>query len=164
MSRAGDLEALARRVGDALRRRGGQVATAESCTGGWVAKEITGIAGSSDWFDRGFITYSDQAKQDLLGVREETLRRHGAVSEATVKEMAEGALDRSGALVALSISGIAGPGGGTPAKPVGLVCLGWALRDGASVTRSERFGGDRDAVRAQAVAAALQGVLDVLGD
>ena len=156
------LAQLARQVGEALRRHGGQVATAESCTGGWVAKEITGIAGSSDWFDRGFITYSDQAKQDLLGVREETLRQQGAVSEATVKEMAEGALVRSSALVALSISGIAGPGGGSPAKPVGLVCFGWAVRDGASVTRSERFGGDRDAVRSQAVAFALQGVLDVL--
>ncbi len=159
-----ELETLARRVGERLRRQGLQLATAESCTGGWVAKEMTGIAGSSAWFDRGFVTYSDLAKQELLGVREQTLVAHGAVSEATVREMAEGALARSRATISLSISGIAGPGGGTPEKPVGLVCFGWAVRDGETRTAQQRFGGDRDAVRAQAVAYALQGVLDALGE
>ncbi len=159
-----DLEALARRVGEQLQARAGALTTAESCTGGWVAKEVTGIPGSSAWFDRGFVTYSDAAKQDLLGVDEATLQAQGAVSEATVAEMATGALARSTALVSLSISGIAGPGGGTPEKPVGLVCFGWGLRDGAVTTDTLGFDGDRDAVRAQAVAHALEGVLHVLGD
>ena len=159
-----DLEALAHRVGERLRQRGARLATAESCTGGWVAKEVTGIAGSSVWFDRGFVTYSDAAKQEQLGVQEQTLQAHGAVSEATVREMAAGALAHSRADISLSISGIAGPGGGTPEKPVGLVYFGWAERAGETRAGQQRFGGDRDAVRAQAVAYALQGVLDLLGD
>jgi nicotinamide-nucleotide amidase len=157
-----DLQVLARQVGEALRQRGARLVTAESCTGGWVAKEITGIPGSSSWFDMGFVTYSNQAKQALLGVRAQTLQGQGAVSEATVAEMAAGALARSGADVALAISGIAGPGGGTADKPVGLVCFGWVTRTGRRVTASECFPGDREAVRAQAVARALRGVLDVL--
>ena len=161
---ANGLEALAREVGEALQRHRLKLATAESCTGGWVSKEITGIAGSSAWFDRGFVTYSDDAKRDLLGVDEATLKQYGAVSEATVREMATGTLAQSRAEVALSISGIAGPGGGTPQKPVGSVCFGWALREGGLRSESVRFGGDRDAVRAQAVEHALRGVLRLLAD
>lgn len=157
-----ELQALARRVGETLLGRGARLVTAESCTGGWVAKEITGIPGSSAWFDMGFVSYSNQAKQALLGVCAETLQSEGAVSEATVAEMAAGALARSGADVALAVSGIAGPGGGTVDKPVGLVCFGWQTRAGHRHTASERFAGDREEVRAQAVARALQGVLDVL--
>jgi nicotinamide-nucleotide amidase len=157
-----DLQGLARQVGEALQARDARLVTAESCTGGWVAKEITGIPGSSAWFDMGFVSYSNQAKQTLLGVLAETLQEQGAVSEATVAEMAAGALERSGADVALAVSGIAGPGGGTADKPVGLVCFGWQTRAGYRYTASERFAGDREAVRAQAVARALQGVLDVL--
>ena len=158
-----DLQALAAQVGERLQRQGWRLATAESCTGGWVAKELTGIPGSSAWFDMGFVTYSNTAKEQLLDVRAQTLQEQGAVSQATVAEMAAGALARSGADVALAISGIAGPGGGTPDKPVGLVCFGWVTRDGDLCTASEQFPGDREAVRAQAVARALQGVLDVLG-
>lgn len=159
---APDLQTLAAQVGDRLQRLGWRLATAESCTGGWVAKEVTGVPGSSAWFDMGFVTYSNVAKEQLLGVRAQTLQEQGAVSEATVTEMAAGALARSGADVALAISGIAGPGGGTADKPVGLVCFGWATRDGRLRAASERLPGDREAVRAQAVARALQGVLDVL--
>lgn len=159
-----DLGALARRVGEALQAHASTLATAESCTGGWVAKEITGIPGSSGWFDRGFVTYGDQAKQDLLGITEITLQTHGAVSEATAAEMAQNALARSAAQVSLAISGIAGPGGGTPEKPVGMVCFAWAAGTGDLTTDTRQFDGDRDAVRAQAVAHALEGVLRVLGD
>ncbi len=157
-----ELHRLAGEVGDALHRLEARLVTAESCTGGWVAKELTAIPGCSAWFDMGFVTYSNQAKQDLLGVRAGTLETQGAVSEATVAEMAAGALARSGAQVALAVSGIAGPGGGSPDKPVGLVCFGWITRAGGRRTASEHFTGDRDAVRAQAVACALRGVLDVL--
>lgn len=157
-----ELRELATRVGEQLRRRGARLVTAESCTGGWVAKELTAVPGCSAWFDMGFITYSNRAKRELLGVRAGTLDTHGAVSEATVAEMAAGALARSGADLALAISGIAGPGGGTPDKPVGLVCLGWVTRDGRLRSVSEHFPGDREAVRARAVACALRGVLDVL--
>lgn len=156
------LESLARQVGEALQLRNMRLATAESCTGGWVSKEITGVAGSSAWFDCGFVTYSDESKQRLLGVAAQTLKTHGAVSEATVLEMVIGTLAHSHADIALSISGIAGPGGGTPEKPVGSVCFGWALRNGDKHCSSAQFGGDRDAVRAQAVAHALQGILTLL--
>lgn len=159
-----ELTRLAERVGRALAERGLMLATAESCTGGWVAKVMTDVAGSSGWFERGFVTYSNSAKQDLLGVRASTLRVHGAVSEQAVREMAEGALARSRARVALAISGIAGPEGGTPGKPVGTVWLAWA-RAGVTIrARLARFPGDREAVRRQSVLAALQGVLDMLAD
>ncbi len=157
------LNRLAQQLGDRLSAKNMLVATAESCTGGWVAKVITEIAGSSRWFDRGFVTYSNQAKQEMLGVREETLVSRGAVSEATVVEMARGALNNSQAAVALSVSGIAGPGGGSPEKPVGTVWFAWARDDGEVQTRMERIAGDRDAVRRQAVVVALQGMLDLLG-
>ncbi len=157
-----DLEELAARVGETLKRRGYIVATAESCTGGWVAQAITGVAGSSEWFDRGFVTYSNAAKQEMLGVGGETLARFGAVSEQTVREMAEGALRFSQALVSVAVSGIAGPTGGTPDKPVGMVWLAWAMNAGPTCARLEHFSGNREAVRRQATAAALQGILDQL--
>ena len=119
------------------------------------------MAGSSSWFDRGFVTYSDAAKQEMLGVRAETLRGHGAVSEETAREMAHGALERSQATVAVSITGIAGPGGGTPSKPVGTVCFAWALRH-ATKSETRRFSGDRESVRRQSVILALEGVLNAL--
>ena len=159
-----ELTRLAERVGRALAERGLMLATAESCTGGWVAKVMTDVAGSSGWFERGFVTYSNQAKQDLLGVRASTLQAHGAVSEQTVREMAEGALARSRAQVTLAISGIAGPEGGSPGKPVGTVWLAWARTGAATRARLAQFPGDREAVRRQSVLAALQGVLDILGD
>jgi nicotinamide-nucleotide amidase len=150
---------LAREVGEALKARGMRLATAESCTGGGVGAAVTEIAGSSEWFDRGFITYSNEAKQDMLGVSAETLSRHGAVSEATVTEMASGALARSRAHLTLAISGIAGPGGGTPEKPVGLVWFAWARHASPVETESRIFSGDRHAIREQAVIHALKGVL-----
>ncbi len=153
------LEALSRAVGDHLQARGWRLATAESCTGGWVAEVVTATAGSSAWFDCGFITYSNDAKCALLGVSPMTLARHGAVSEATVAAMAEGCLERSEAEVVLSISGIAGPGGGSPEKPVGTVCFGWARHGEAPQTTTCRFDGDRSAVRRQAVVFALTELL-----
>ena len=155
-----ELDALARRVGEALATRRLSLATAESCTGGWIAEAVTAIAGSSGWFDRGFVTYSNDAKADMLGVRAATLETHGAVSEATVSEMAAGALDRSRADLAVAVSGVAGPGGGSPAKPVGTVCLAWARRDGPTGVVTVHLDGDRAAVRRQTVILALQGVLE----
>lgn len=154
------LEALAARLGEALVARGWWLAAAESCTGGWAAQAITAVPGSSAWFDRGFVTYSNAAKQELLGVSAETLATHGAVSEPTVREMALGALAHSQAQAAFAISGIAGPTGGTPDKPVGTVCFAWALRSGPVETTTCRFDGDRRSVRAQSVAHALQGMLE----
>ena len=150
-------------LAEQLTQRGWMLATAESCTGGWIAKICTDMAGSSVWFDRGFITYSNAAKQDMLGVRAETLAQYGAVSEAVVAEMATGALQHSQAHIAVAVSGIAGPGGGSPEKPVGTVCFGWAVRGGAVLTKSCQFAGDREAVRWQSVVYALQGVMDRLG-
>lgn len=154
-----ELDTLAQQVGQALGARRWQLATAESCTGGWIAEAVTAIGGSSAWFDRGFVTYSNEAKIDMLGVSAHTLATQGAVSEATVREMAAGALDRSIATVAVAVSGIAGPSGGSPAKPVGTVCIGWALRAGEQSALTLHFAGDRSAVRRQTVIRALQGVL-----
>lgn len=153
------LQTLAADVADALCSRHWMLATAESCTGGWVAKICTDLAGSSAWFERGYVTYTNEAKQDMLGVAAHTLEQYGAVSEATVEAMAQGALAHSRGQVSLSISGIAGPGGETPDKPVGTVCFAWAV-EGRPV-QSERicFDGDREAVRRQAVEYALNGVL-----
>ncbi|MBI4692583.1 MAG: nicotinamide-nucleotide amidohydrolase family protein [Gammaproteobacteria bacterium] len=156
------LEDLAARLGEELLLRGWKLATAESCTGGWIAETVTAIAGSSDWFDRGYVTYSNAAKHDLLGVAAMTLERYGAVSAEAVTEMAAGALARSGADCALAVTGIAGPGGATPGKPVGLVWFGWATRAGGVTSGSQVFAGDRRAVRAQAVCYALTGLLDLL--
>jgi nicotinamide-nucleotide amidase len=158
------LDELAARVGGRLLEQNRKLATAESCTGGWVAKCITDIAGSSAWFDRGFVTYSNAAKQDLLDVKAATLEGQGAVSEATASEMAQGALAHSEADVAVAISGIAGPGGGVPpGKPVGTVCFAWVVSEGPSCVETRHFAGDREAIRRQAVARALEGLLDVLG-
>ena len=158
-----ELDVLARRVGEALTARGLWLATAESCTGGWIAEAVTAIAGSSGWFDRGFVTYSNAAKTDMLGVRGDTLDTHGAVSEATVSEMAAGALARSRADLAVAVSGVAGPGGGSAAKPVGTVCLAWARRGAPTATTTVHLAGDRAAVRRQTVRLALQGVLERCG-
>ena len=155
---------LAALLGERLKAKGLVLATAESCTGGWVAQAVTSVSGSSDWFDRGFVTYSNEAKREMLGVRAETLDRHGAVSEATAREMAAGALAASAAGVAVSITGVAGPTGGTAAKPVGMVCFGWALRDGRVDTATKRFDGDREAVRRQSVTFALRGLLERIGE
>ena len=157
------ITALARRLGAACKGRAVMVATAESCTGGGVAEAITRIAGSSDWFERGFVTYSNGAKEELLGVSGATLVEHGAVSEPVAAEMAAGAIAHSAADAAVAITGIAGPGGGTPAKPVGLVWFAWAHRGGPAQCRRFVFEGDRQAVRRQSVAVALQGLIDLLG-
>jgi nicotinamide-nucleotide amidase len=159
-----DLETLSAQVGESLLRRGLMLATAESCTGGWVAQTITAIAGSSQWFERGFVTYSNSSKVELLSVRSETLEWHGAVSEQTVREMAQGALTHSHAQVAVAVSGIAGPGGGSLEKPVGSVCLAWAGIGMETRTQCRFFLGNRDAVRRQAVEAVLHGILDLLRD
>jgi nicotinamide-nucleotide amidase len=153
--------ALAAALGGALESRGLKVATAESCTGGLIAGAITDVAGSSAWFERGFVTYSNEAKIDLLGVRAETLAAHGAVSEETACEMAAGALGRSRADLAVAVTGIAGPSGGTPQKPVGLVWLAWSRRGGTVTGAAHHFSGDRAAVREATVVAALQGLLDL---
>jgi nicotinamide-nucleotide amidase len=152
---------LAVEVGAALKARGWMLATAESCTGGWIGQCVTMVPGSSEWFDRGFVTYTNLAKMEMLGVRKQTLQGRGAVSEQTVSEMAQGALERSRGRVAVAVSGVAGPTGGTADKPVGTVCVGWAVRDGASRTVTLRLDGDRDAVRRQSVIAALEGVRDL---
>ncbi|MHB8667033.1 MAG: nicotinamide-nucleotide amidase [Burkholderiales bacterium] len=156
------LATLAKRVGARLKARGMMLATAESCTGGWVAQAVTAIAGSSEWFERGFVTYSDAAKQEMLGVSAATLARHGAVSEQTAREMAAGALAHSRAQVALAITGIAGPGGGSPEKPVGTVCFAWSRKGAPPLAQTRQFRGNRDSVRRQSVRAALRGVLDLL--
>ncbi|HET6719545.1 MAG TPA: CinA family protein [Rhodocyclaceae bacterium] len=159
---AATAEALAARLGEALLARGQSVATAESCTGGGVATALTAIAGSSRWFERGFVTYSNEAKQEMLGVSAATLERDGAVSAATVTEMAAGALRHSRADWALAISGIAGPDGGTPAKPVGTVWLAWAGPQGIRHCEQHLYPGDRRAVREQAGQRAIEGLLELL--
>ena len=153
------IDGLAARLGRALAARGWRCATAESCTGGLIAGAITDVAGSSDWFERGFVTYSNEAKSELLGVSAATLLREGAVSEATAREMAEGALAASRADLAVAVTGIAGPGGGTAGKPVGTVCFAWAARGEAAIAATRSFAGDRQAVRRAAVAEALAGLL-----
>jgi len=152
---------LAQQVGEALKAHGMTLATAESCTGGGVAQTVTMISGSSEWFDRGFVTYSNTAKEEMLGVAPDTLEQHGAVSEQTVREMVDGALQYSRAQVALSVSGIAGPTGGTPEKPVGMVWFAWGTSKSVQAV-CHQLTGDRDAVRAKSVQIALQGVLNLL--
>lgn len=153
---------LVKELGRVLGERRLCLATAESCTGGWVAKEITTLPGCSHWFERGFVTYTGLSKQEMLGVKAETLERYGAVSEQTVREMAEGAVRHSNAQVALSISGIAGPDGGTPEKPVGTVWLGWAGETFPTTARHMLYVGDREDVRRQSVEDSLRGLLDLL--
>ena len=165
MARVSDeeLHQLAVELADRLRARGWMLATAESCTGGWVGQLLTSLPGSSQWYERGFITYANAAKVEMLGVPEETLATHGAVSEQTASAMAAGALKHSHTQAALAISGIAGPGGGTPQKPVGLVCYGWALADGTLMSSTCRLDGDREEIRSRAAAAALRGLIELLG-
>lgn len=155
------LTALAMLVGARLKATGARLVTAESCTGGWVAQAVTSVSGSSEWFERGFITYSNDAKRELLGVSQATLEHHGAVSAEAACEMARGALERSRGTLAVAVTGIAGPTGGTPAKPVGMMCFAWVRETGI---RSEirHFDGDRESVRRQSVVRALQGVLEIL--
>ncbi len=155
---------LAARLGESLKKRKLLMVTAESCTGGWVSQVVTAVNGSSEWFDRGYVTYSDTSKSEMLGVRTETIAEHGAVSEAVVREMAEGAIAKSHAQVAVAISGIAGPQGGTPAKPVGTVCLAWAMEGQQTRSGSTHFAGDRNMVRQQAVMAAMQGLVELVAD
>jgi nicotinamide-nucleotide amidase len=154
------LDALSAELGTLLSARGWRVTTAESCTGGMVAAAITATAGSSGWFDVGYVSYSNGAKSDLLGVSAETLARHGAVSEATAAAMAEGALSRSGADLAVGVTGIAGPSGGSDAKPVGMVCLAWAANGRATRSDTRSFSGDRAQVRLASAVAALEGLIE----
>ena len=154
-----DLYPLAEQVGIALKARGLMLASAESCTGGWVGEAMTAVPGSSNWFERGFITYTNIAKQEMLGVSAATLAQRGAVSEQTVREMASGALAHSHAGIAVAVSGIAGPGGETPGKPVGTVCFAWCLKGAEPRSETQYFSGDRKHVRARAVAHALRGAL-----
>jgi nicotinamide-nucleotide amidase len=157
-----NLKHLGAQVGRRLLKQHRHVATAESCTGGWIAKTLTDIAGSSQWFVEGFVTYSNESKVQRLGVPLAVLEKQGAVSEATVRAMAAGALRRSKAQVAIAVTGIAGPDGGSPGKPVGTVWLGWATRRGRTIrvaTKLKHFRGNRDAVRRKTVQVALQGLL-----
>jgi nicotinamide-nucleotide amidase len=158
-----ELYELSGKVGDALKARKLMMAAAESCTGGWIGQAITMVPGSSKWFDRGFVTYTNEAKQEMLGVSADTLRQFGAVSEQTVREMVAGALARSRAQIAMAVSGIAGPNGGSPAKPVGTVLLAWGEKGGSIKAQAMHFQGDRDAVRRQTVIAGLEGLLALLG-
>jgi len=159
-----DLFKLAVKVGHHLANSQRQLVAAESCTGGWVAKTLTDVPGSSAWFLGGAVAYSNTLKQSMLKVSAETLNVHGAVSDATVREMATGALEMLGGQIACSISGIAGPGGAAPGKPVGTVWFGWAWRHGQAVhtlTRLKIIDGDRETVRRRSVATALNGVLEI---
>lgn len=153
---------LAEQVGQALKARALMLVTAESCTGGGIGEAVTMVPGSSAWFERGFITYSNTAKREMLGVQIQTLKTYGAVSQQTVKEMAAGALANSHAQLAVAVSGTAGPAGGTPEKPVGTVWLAWALKDRAALTETWCFAGDRESVRRQTVERSLSGVLELL--
>jgi nicotinamide-nucleotide amidase len=157
-----NLQRLAVRVGRHLVRTERYAVTAESCTGGWIAKALTDVAGSSGWFAEGFVTYSDEAKTRRLGVPPTVLKKHGAVSQATAQAMVLGALKRSRAQTAVAVTGIAGPGGAVPGKPVGTVWLAWAVRRPRNIqitTELKRFKGDREAVRRKTVRAALLGLL-----
>lgn len=158
-----DLESLAVELGRALMARGWRVATAESCTGGWIAKALTDVAGSSRWFEGGIVAYSNAAKMALLGVPGDVLAAHGAVSEETVRAMAEGARSRFGADLAVAVSGIAGPDGGSADKPVGTVHFAFAAPGGVTAAR-RIFAGDRETVRRQTVALALERLVALAGD
>jgi nicotinamide-nucleotide amidase len=152
-------EAAVLALGDALRARGLRIAAAESCTGGLIAAACTSVAGSSDWFERGFVSYSNEAKTELLGVDAALIATQGAVSEPVARAMADGALARSRASIAVAVTGIAGPGGATPGKPVGLVWLALAQRGMPTLAKREQLAGDRTAVREATVEEALRWLL-----
>ncbi len=154
-----ELLQLAAQLGRSLHENGEKIATAESCTGGWIAQMITEIAGSSAWFDRGFVTYSNAAKVQMLGVKPETLQQYGAVSAETAREMVNGALAHSEATCAIAVTGIAGPDGGTLEKPVGTVYIAWQSKHKATKVIKQQFSGDRHQIRAQTVKIAIEGVL-----
>ena len=156
------LHARAQTLADLLTQRREMLVAAESCTGGWIAKALTDLPGSSAWFECGVVAYSYEAKEALLGVNPHTLEEHGAVSQETVIEMVSGALARFGATVAVAVTGIAGPSGGTPGKPVGMVWIAWKRRGGYAHAEVFQFDGDREAVRRQTVARALEGVQEIL--
>ena len=155
------IEKVSRQVGKRLKASKSMLVTAESCTGGWVAQAITSVAGSSNWFERGYVTYSNAAKRELLGVSQKILSTKGAVSEETARAMARGALRKGRGSISVAITGIAGPGGGAPGKPVGTVCFAWA-RAGRIRSETRRFSGGRGRVRRQSVIHALRGVLRCL--
>jgi len=168
---ADTLTTLATLAGTRLKSNHMKLATAESCTGGWVAQAVTAIAGSSDWFECGYVTYSNESKQALLGVGNETLARHGAVSEETAREMAAGvqrgyaaAAVHSFGVLAVAVTGVAGPSGGSADKPVGMVCFAWVKTGGALRSETRHFEGDRQSVRRQSVIRALQGVIETLDE
>ncbi len=153
---------LAAEVGAALKARGLALVTAESCTGGWIGEAVTAVPGSSAWFERGFITYTNAAKREMLGVSDDILDNFGAVSRETVKAMVAGALANSHAQVAVAVSGVAGPSGGSPDKPVGTVCIGWGLGTGEPMAEMRHFEGDRETVRRKSVICALAGLLALI--
>jgi nicotinamide-nucleotide amidase len=158
---------LARQTGQILMDHGLKLTSAESCTGGWIGQAVTAIPGSSAWYDRGFITYSNLSKQQMLHVQPQTLTQFGAVSEQTAREMAQGARIMSQAQIAVSVTGIAGPTGGSTEKPVGTICFAWVLENDAmlvSKSKTRYFHGDREVIRRQSVVTALQGVLELLKD
>ena len=155
-----ELQDLVHELAARLSGKGWKLATAESCTGGWIAKCCTDLAGSSSWFERGFVTYSNEAKAELLGVGPAILQADGAVSAAVARQMAEGAHRRSAVDIAVAVTGVAGPDGGTDDKPVGTVWFGWMLNEGQPEAEVVHFAGDREAVRRQTVAHALRGLLD----
>ena len=154
--------ALAQQLGECLKAKGVKLATAESCSGGWIAKTITDLPGSSAWFEGAIVCYSNESKHELLGVSEVTIKEFGAVSGDTVLEMTDGVFERTSADVVVSVSGIAGPDGGTDDKPVGTVWLCWGKRDKTSIASEFLFEGDREAVRLQTVEAALMALLDIM--
>lgn len=156
------MDTLAAELGQALKAKGWMLALAESCTGGLVSATITEIPGSSGWFDRGFVTYSNIAKTEMLGVLPETLEKFGAVSEETAREMALGALKNSQAQIACSITGIAGPDGGTPQKPVGTVCFAWVVNNQPAQTATLHLSGNRHSIRQQSAHAALAELLKMV--
>ncbi len=158
------LEELAEELGEILIQRGLMLVSAESCTGGWIGRTVTSIPGSSKWYERGFITYSNNSKSEMLGVSHRSLEKFGAVSEQIATEMAAGAISNSRAQVSIAVTGIAGPGGATEGKPVGMICHSWAIKDGLARTAVCFLEGERELIRKQAVAIALQGTINLLLD
>ena len=154
------MEQMVKKLGQCLMAEGALLATAESCTGGWIAKSITDISGSSQWLDRGFVTYSNVSKSEMLGVNPNLIEKYGAVSEQVAMEMAAGTLKNSQAIYSVSVTGVAGPGGGTDQKPVGTVCFGWAKVNNSVYVETKTFDGNREEIRYQSVQYALQGLLD----